>query len=102
MPSQPPPSYTSLYPLHRQTIRFDAADPRNKSLPEDYRNDPTPEQIHARLRRSRLVPVAEWVPCPTHDAATGEPCWPIPHAVCGPRITRGQAAQAAHNTRSTR
>lgn len=106
MPDRP---YTSVYPtrrLHESRAAREprvgmaelraahaAADPRNARLPEPP--PPTFEQSRARLRQTRVMPAALTVPCAEHHAAHGVPCWQVPRAVCGSRVTRGQTAQAS-------
>ncbi|MCK8468090.1 hypothetical protein M0722_12880 [Microbacterium sp. KSW4-16] len=52
--------------------------------------EPTPAMVHARIRRTAMVPAIITVPCPNHEAAAGEPCYRLgeggARGVCGPRI----------------
>ncbi|MFB4350428.1 hypothetical protein [Microbacterium sp. CR_7] len=75
----------------RPVARAESDPPARDGHPEQY--TPTPEMVHARIRRTAMVPAIITVPCPDHDAEVGQPCYVLGErgargvcGVCGPRI----------------
>lgn len=72
----------------RPVARVDSDPPARDGRSEQ--NEPTPAMVHARIRRTAMVPAIISVPCPVHDAEAGAPCFVLgergARGVCGPRI----------------
>ena len=72
----------------RPVARVESDPPARDGHPEQ--NEPTPAMVHARIRRTAMVPAIITVPCPVHDAEAGEPCYVLGECGAGggggPRI----------------